>query len=152
MPNSRNIFTRSGKSSTPVMFSESAIDQHLLDNPTVCAPKTTVINKIIIFSIWSFLFSFICFRSSLHQIMQAKFMPLKRICLQLETLALITCCDAIFNQPIIRSSLFSFITKSIKIFFLYFRRLSPDECRTKSLEMSFLLVIFKFCTTTHLFR
>ena len=32
-----------------------------------------------------------------------------------------------------------------------FRRLSPDECRTKSLEMSFLLAIFKFCTTNHLF-
>ena len=31
--NVRNISTRSGKSSTPVVFSESAIGQHLLDNP-----------------------------------------------------------------------------------------------------------------------
>ena len=36
IPNSRNISTRSGKSSTPVMFSESAIGQHFLDNP-ICA-------------------------------------------------------------------------------------------------------------------
>ena len=34
--NSRNIFTRSGKSSTPVMFSDSAIGQQLLDN-FICA-------------------------------------------------------------------------------------------------------------------
>ena len=32
-PNSCNIFTCSGKSLTPVMFSESAIGQHLLDKP-----------------------------------------------------------------------------------------------------------------------
>ena len=32
IPNSHNISTRLGKSSTPVMFSESAIGQHLLDN------------------------------------------------------------------------------------------------------------------------
>ena len=36
IPNSRNISTCSGKSSTPVMFSDSAIGQHLLDNP-ICA-------------------------------------------------------------------------------------------------------------------
>ena len=30
---SRNISACSGKSSTPVLFSESAIGQHLLDNP-----------------------------------------------------------------------------------------------------------------------
>ena len=36
IPNSRNIFTRSGKSLTPVIFSESAIGQHLLDN-LMCA-------------------------------------------------------------------------------------------------------------------
>ena len=36
IPNSRNISTRSGKSSTPFMFSDSAIGQHLLDNP-ICA-------------------------------------------------------------------------------------------------------------------
>ena len=34
--NSRNISTHSGKSSTPVIFSESAIGQDLLDNP-MCA-------------------------------------------------------------------------------------------------------------------
>ena len=34
--NSYNISTRSGKSSTPVMFNEFAIAQHLLDNP-ICA-------------------------------------------------------------------------------------------------------------------
>ena len=34
--NFRNISTRSGKSSTPVVFSDSAIGQDLLDNP-ICA-------------------------------------------------------------------------------------------------------------------
>ena len=34
--NSRNIFIRSGKSSTAVIFSDSAIGQHFLDNP-ICA-------------------------------------------------------------------------------------------------------------------
>ena len=43
-------------------------------------------------------------------------------------------------------------TKSIKFFFPSFRRLSPNECLTKSLEMSFLLAIFKFCTTNHWFN
>ena len=36
MLNSWNISTRSGKSSTSVMFSDSAIGQHLFDNP-ICA-------------------------------------------------------------------------------------------------------------------
>ena len=36
IPNSRDISTRSGKSSISVMFCESAIGQHLLDNP-MCA-------------------------------------------------------------------------------------------------------------------
>ena len=36
IPNFRNISTRSGKSLSPVMFSESAIGQHFLDNP-MCA-------------------------------------------------------------------------------------------------------------------
>ena len=62
--------------------------------------------------------------------MPAKFMP-PRVCLQLETLALIMCYDASFNN---QSSSFSFITKSTEFFFASFRRLSPDECRTKSLD------------------
>ena len=33
IPNSHNISTRSGKSSTLVMFNESAIGQHLFNNP-----------------------------------------------------------------------------------------------------------------------
>ena len=41
IPNSRNISTRSGKSSTPVLFSESAIGQHLLDNP-MCAINSAI--------------------------------------------------------------------------------------------------------------
>ena len=53
-----------------------------------------------------------------------------------------------YNQ----SSSSSFITKSIEFFFPSFRRLSPDECLMKSLEMNFLLVIFKFCTTNQLLR
>ena len=36
IPNSRNISTRSGKFSTPVMFNESAIGQNYSDNP-MCA-------------------------------------------------------------------------------------------------------------------
>ena len=40
IPNSHNISTRSGKSSASVMFSESAIGHHLLDNP-ICAQNYT---------------------------------------------------------------------------------------------------------------
>ena len=51
IPNSRNISARSGKSSTPVIFSDSAIGQHLLDNPTyVFAPKITVMKNLQFFS------------------------------------------------------------------------------------------------------
>ena len=97
IPNFRNISTRSGKSSTPVMFSKSAIGQHFL-NSFICVKNY---KKFAYFFIWSFAFSFICFRSRLHQIMQAKFMSPKRVCLQLETLAFITCCDASLKHPII---------------------------------------------------
>ena len=45
----------------------------------------------------------------------------------------------------------NFITKSIEFFFPLIRRLSPDERRTKSFEMSFSLAVFKFCATKHLF-
>ena len=48
IPSSRNISTRFGISSTPVIFSESAIGQHLLDNP-MCA-KNYSDKKFIIFS------------------------------------------------------------------------------------------------------
>ena len=60
---------------------------------------------------------------------------------------LITCWDAFLKHP------FTFIQlyyKSIEFFFPSFRRLSPDESCTKSLEMSFSLATFKFCTTNHL--
>ena len=50
--NSRNIFTRIGKSSTPVMFSESAIAQHLLNN-LMCA-KGYSEKKINYSFIWPF--------------------------------------------------------------------------------------------------
>ena len=43
----------------------------------------------------------ICFRNRLHQIIQARFMLSKRVCLQLENHALITCFDAFFKDPII---------------------------------------------------
>ena len=42
-----------------------------------------------------------CMICRLHQIMQAKFKLPKRVCLQLEILALITCCDAFLKHPII---------------------------------------------------
>ena len=58
------------------MFSEFAIGEHLLLQIAVCAPEITVI-KIYYSFIWPFVFLFICFRSRLHQIMQAKFMPPK---------------------------------------------------------------------------
>ena len=99
IPNFRNTSTRSGKSLTPVMFSESLIDQHLLDNP-MCA-KNYSDENFTIFSFRRSFLHFICFRSRLHQIMQAKYMPSKTVCLELETLALITCCDAFFKHPII---------------------------------------------------
>ena len=46
-------------------------------------------------------FYFLCFKSRLHQIMPAKFMPPKKVCLQLETIALITCSDTFLKHPII---------------------------------------------------
>ena len=56
--NSCNIVTRSGKSSTPVIFNESAIGQHLLDY-LIC-DKITVMKILQFFIIWSFVFLFIC--------------------------------------------------------------------------------------------
>ena len=73
------------------MFSYSAIGQHLLDNP-ICA-KNYSDEK---FTILSFR------RLSFHlSALEAKFIPPKKVCLQLETLALITCCDASLISPII---------------------------------------------------
>ena len=54
IPNSRNIFTRSGKSSTPVMFSESAIGQHLLDIPIYAKNYSNKKFTILSFGRWSF--------------------------------------------------------------------------------------------------
>ena len=59
IPNSRNISTRSGKFSTLVMFSDSAIGQHLLDNP-ICAKITVMKNlqffhlvvRLFIYLVW----------------------------------------------------------------------------------------------------
>ena len=92
MLNSCNISTRSGNSSIPVMFSDSAIGQHLFDNP-ICA-KNYSDEKFTILSFGRSSFHLSALGSRSHQIMQAKFMPPKRVCLQLETLASITCCDA----------------------------------------------------------
>ena len=54
IPNSRNISTRSGKSSTPVMFSDSAIGQHLLDNPVCAKNYSDEKFTILSFGRWSF--------------------------------------------------------------------------------------------------
>ena len=83
---------------------------------------------------WSFVFLFIGCRSRLHQIIQVRFMPPKRICLQLENLALITRFDAFLSHPII------FIRPQL-IFFFSFQRISTSECQTKRLEMNFLFKI-----------
>ena len=99
IPNFCNTPTRFDKSSNPVMFDESAIGQHLLDHP-VCA-KIYSYKKIYYSFIWPFVFSFICFRSRLYQIMQDKFMSTKRICLQLENLVLITRFNAFLKHRII---------------------------------------------------
>ena len=90
--------THFGKPSTPVMFSESAIGQRLLNKP-LCA-KITIVRNLQFFHLAIRIF-FICFKSRLHQIMRAKFMPPKRSCLQLEDLALITRFDAFLKHPII---------------------------------------------------
>ena len=58
----------------------------------------------------------------------------KKSFFQLETLPLITCSYAFLKHPII---FVSFIKKSIEFFLPLFRRLSPDKCPTKSLEMNF---------------
>ena len=118
IPNSRNISTQFSKSLIPVMFSQSAIGQHLLDNP-ICA-KNYSDGKFTIFSFG---------RSSFH------LFALEAVCIK--------SCKPIYPSkkslnPLIhlnnQSSSFSLITKSIEILFFSFRRLSPEECRTKSLE------------------
>ena len=81
------------------MFSESVIGQHLLDNP-VCF-KNNCDKKFTILSFGRSSFYLSALEAMLHQIMQVKFMPPKRVCLQLETLALITCYDASLKHPII---------------------------------------------------
>ena len=130
------------------MFSEFAIDQHPLDLENPIYAKNYSDKK----------FTFLSFgRSSFHLSVWTSFTlnhasqiyAAKRVCSQFETLALITCCDASLQH---QSSLFSFITKPIEFVFPSFRRLFTDECRTKSLEINFLLAIFKFCTTNHLFK
>ena len=47
IPQARNIFTRSDKPSTPIIFSKSTIREHLLDNP-MCA-KNYIDKKFTIF-------------------------------------------------------------------------------------------------------
>ena len=92
IPTPRNISTCFGKSSTPVMFNESTIGQHLLDNPMFA--KNYSDRKFTILS-------FVCFGRRIHQVMQAKFMPPKRICLQLKNLTLISRFYAFLKHPII---------------------------------------------------
>ena len=77
--NSGNISTRFGKSSTLVMFSESAIGQHLLDNPLCTKNYNDKKDAIFSFCCLSALL-IICFSSRSHLIMQAKFMPPKKVC------------------------------------------------------------------------
>ena len=103
--NSRNTSTCFSKSSTPVMFSKSTIGQHILDNP--CAPNIIVIRNLLFFHLTVIVFSFIRFKSRLHQLIQAKVMPPKRVCLHLGNLAMITRLDAFLKHPINFS--FSFI-------------------------------------------
>ena len=145
--NSRNIFTHSGKSAIPVMFGESAIGQHLLDKP-ICA-KNYCDKKFTILS-----FGLSSFHLSALEAVNSKSCK-PNLCHQkefiynfklLRSLHIVTLFS--YNQ----SSPSSFISKSIEFFFSSFQRLSPNECRTKSLEMSFLLAIFKFCKTNHLFK
>ena len=88
IPNFHNISTRSAKSSTPVMFSESATGQHLLDNPMWAKYFSDGKFTVLLFGRSSFHSSVL--EGVIQQIVQAKFMPPKRVCLQLENLVLIT--------------------------------------------------------------
>ena len=74
--------------------------------------------KIYYFLIWPFVFLFICFRSCLHQVMSAKFMPPKIVCLQLQNLALITCFDVFVKYSIIFCSVLLELDNQL-IFFLH---------------------------------
>ena len=78
--NSRNISTRSGKSSKPVMFSESAIGQHLLDYP-ICAENYSEEKFPVFYPVVRFYI-----KSRLHQTMQAKFMSPKEFAYNLKLL------------------------------------------------------------------
>ena len=70
------------------MFSELAIGQHLLHNPMChknCSDK-----KFTILSFGCLSFNLYALEVIYNQFIQAKFMPPKRVCLQLENHALIT--------------------------------------------------------------
>ena len=60
IPNSHNISTHSGKSSTPVMFSDSAIGQHLLD--TLFASKITGMKNLQFFHLVVRLFVYLLWK------------------------------------------------------------------------------------------
>ena len=71
--------------------------------------------------------------------MQAKSMPLKKFVNNLKILRLLR-----VLTPFSKSNhLHPLLLDNQLNFFPFFRHLSPDECQTKSLEMSFLLAIFK---------
>ena len=98
VPSSRGIFASFGESSARSCL----VGLRLVGTfwVTQCASEIAVM-RVCYFFIWSFVFSFICFRSRLHQIIQAKFMPPKTVCLQLENLPLIMRFDAFLKHPII---------------------------------------------------
>ena len=108
IPNSRNISTCSGKSSTPVMFRESAIGQHLLDNPTYAKNYSDEKFTVLLFGRLSF------HLSALEAVYIKSYKP--NLCCQKEfvyNLTILRWSRVVTLLSNIQSPSFSFITKSI---------------------------------------
>ena len=69
-----------------LFFSESAIGQYLLDNPTCAKNYSDKKSTILSFGRSSFHFIYHHLKNRLHQIMQAKFMPPKEFVYNLKLL------------------------------------------------------------------
>ena len=109
IPNSRNISTRSGKSSTPVMFSKSAIGQHFL-NSFICVKNY---KKFAIFSFGRLPFHLSALEAVYIKSCKQNLCRQKEFVYNLKLLRLSRVVTLLSN---IQSSSFSFITKLIEFF------------------------------------
>ena len=114
IPNSRDIFTRSSKSSTPVMFQESVVDQHIFDNAICAKIYSDKKFTILLFIGLSFHLSALevdCIKSCKKNLYRQKEF--------VYNLKLLYWSRVVTLLSNIRSFLFSFIKQSIEFFFLH---------------------------------